>query len=82
MNKDFSELVEYLDKKFLDVDKKIDDLRGEFNLKFDQLLTAIDKLTNSIEMYHQEQLAIKMKMDIHEKWIFQLAEKLGLKLEY
>jgi flagellar capping protein FliD len=95
MNKDFSELVEYLDGKFVSVDKRfesidkrfdevnarIDKVEEKFDKKFDQLLTAIDKLTNSIEIYHQEQVAIKAKMDIHEKWIFQLADKLGLKLQ-
>lgn len=80
MNKDFSELVEYLDEKFAKIDAKLDEKSDKKDVQ--NLMNSIDRLANSIETYHQEQLAIKAKMDIHEKWILQLAEKLGLKLEY
>ncbi len=93
MNKDFSELVEYLDGKFVKIDKKFDVIEGRIDQcakqkdldvlieRVDSLTTSIDKLAKLITDYHQEQMAIKAKMDIHEKWIFQLAEKLGLKLQ-
>jgi hypothetical protein len=84
MNKDFSELIEYLDEKFAKIDANLEYLKENKADKKDVqgLMNSIDKLTNSIEIYHQEQVAMKAKMDIHEKWILQLAEKLGLKLEY
>ena len=79
MNKDFSELVEYLDKKFAETAKQKDlDILKE---RVDSLIDSIDRLAKLITDYYQEQMAIKAKMDIHEKWIFQLAEKLGLKLQ-
>jgi uncharacterized protein YlxW (UPF0749 family) len=83
MNKDFSELVGYLDTKFAKIDVDLEYLKENKADKKDvqNLMNSIDKLANSIETYHQEQMAIKAKMDIHEKWIFQLAEKLGLKLQ-
>jgi hypothetical protein len=79
MNKDFSELVEYLDKKFAETAKQKD--LDALKERVDTLIDSIDRLAKLITDYHQEQMAIKAKMDIHEKWIFQLAEKLGLKLQ-
>jgi len=42
----------------------------------------VDKLAKSVEDLHQEYIAITAKVDRHEKWIKQLADKLGIKLEY
>lgn len=84
MNKDFSDLVEYLDGKFAKVDSDLEYLKENKADKKDvrDLMNSIDRLANSIDAYHKEQLEMKAKMDIHEKWILQLAEKLGIKLEY
>jgi NifU-like protein involved in Fe-S cluster formation len=87
MNKDFSELVEYLDKKFENIDDKFEETAKQKDLdelkqRVDNLVTAIDNLTKSITDYHEEQVAMYEKMNIHEKWIKQIAEKVGLKLEY
>jgi len=46
------------------------------------LTISIDKLVKAIEVLRQEYFAIKSQLDRHEKWIHQIAEKLGIKLEY
>lgn len=46
------------------------------------LIVSIDKLTKSMSVYHDEYIALTMKVDKHEKWFQQVAEKLGLKLNY
>jgi len=46
------------------------------------LTVSVDKLAKAVEDMHQEFMAITAKVDRHEKWIKQIAEKLGLKLEY
>ena len=46
------------------------------------LIVAIDKLAKSMEIYHDEYVALTSKVDKHEKWFQQIADKLGLKLEY
>jgi len=79
MNKDFSELIEYLDEKFAETAKQKD--LDELKQRVDNLVTSIDKLTKSITDYHEEQLAISAKIDIHEKWIKQLAQKVGINLQ-
>ncbi len=58
MNKDYSELLEYLDKKFAEIDTNIEKLDNKVDSKFDRLLEAIDKLAKSIEIYHHEQVGI------------------------
>ncbi|MFH1657474.1 MAG: hypothetical protein ABH919_03330 [bacterium] len=126
MEKDFSELVEYLDKKFNnvdgkfnDIDKKFDNIDGKFDNidnnfnqidnKFDivsqkifdideklermeenkadksdidNLLGAVDGYAKKADTYFQEMVLLSHKVDRHEKWIQQMAEKLGVKLEY
>jgi len=46
------------------------------------LITAVDKLAGAIENLRLEYAAISSQLDRHEKWIKQIAEKAGVKLEY
>jgi len=46
------------------------------------LTLAVDKLVKSTQDLHQEYVIMIAKVDRHEKWIQQLADKLGIKLEY
>ncbi len=110
MDKDFSELIEYLNKKFNGVDEKFDGVDEKFdgvhkrfdklfdvfatkeniqeivkNLStkedFNNLLNAVDAYAKKADTYFQEMVMLAHKVDRHEKWIQQLAEKLGVKLE-
>ena len=96
MKEDFSELVEYLDKKFVSIDEKFASVSEQLRMKADKddlidkadkmdvdnLLTAIDGYAKKADTYFQEMVALSHKVDRHEKWLLQLAEKLGVKLEY
>ena len=46
------------------------------------LTVSVDRLVKAVENLRQEYFAIKSQIDRHEKWIHQIAEKLGIKLEY
>jgi hypothetical protein len=46
------------------------------------LTVAVDRLVKSVEDLKEEYLAIITKVDRHEKWFHQIAEKVGVKLEY
>jgi len=103
MDKDFNELIEYLNKKFNGVDKKFDGVDKRFDKLFDvfatkenieeivknlstkedfnNLLNAVDAYAKKADTYFQEMVMLSHKIDRHEKWIQQLAEKLGVKLE-
>lgn len=98
MNQDFSELIQYLDKKFIKLDEDILALRGEVadikeevtdikermatKVEVNKLLDAVDAYMKQGEDYRQEMLMLARKIDRHEKWILQIAEKLGMKLEH
>ena len=45
------------------------------------LIVAVDSLTKAISDLRVEYAAVANKNARHEKWILQLAEKVGLKLE-
>ena len=47
-----------------------------------ELVTAIDRLAKVVDDLRIEYAAVVMKVDRHEKWFHQIAEKLGIKLEY
>jgi len=46
------------------------------------LTVSVDKLTKAVADMHQEYIVISSKVDRHEKWFQQIADKLGIKLEY
>ncbi|MBI2577266.1 MAG: hypothetical protein HYV77_00270 [Candidatus Wildermuthbacteria bacterium] len=46
------------------------------------MTNAVDKLAKAVDDLRIEYSAMAMQLNCHEKWIQQLAEKLGIKLEY
>lgn len=78
MDKDLTELVKYLDQKFTHIDQRFDEVKEDFV----DLQTAVDAYAQKADTYFQEMVMLTHKVDRHEKWILQLAEKLGIKLEY
>lgn len=97
MNNDFSELIQYLDDKFAKVDKSFINLPSVFATKedlketteklvtkedFNNLLTAVDAYAHKADAYFQEMVALTHKVDRHEKWLLEIADKLGVKLKY
>ena len=50
--------------------------------EFSELQTAVDTYAKRADAFFQELLMLSQKVDRHEKWFHQIAEKLGLKLEY
>lgn len=47
-----------------------------------EIQSSIDVYANRADTYFQEMVALSHKVDRHEKWLQQLAEKIGVKLEY
>jgi len=78
MNNDFSELIQYLDDKFTNVDKRLTELDNNFN----KLTNAVDAYAQKADTYFQEMVMLSHKVDRHEKWLLEIAEKLGIKLKY
>ncbi len=61
-----------------EIDKRFDEVRQDFS----NLQTAVDAYAKRADTYFQEMVALSHKVDRHEKWIKQIASKLGVKLEY
>jgi len=49
---------------------------------FNNLQTSVDAYAQKADTYFQEMLMLANKVDRHEKWLHQVADKLGIKLEY
>jgi uncharacterized coiled-coil DUF342 family protein len=78
MKEDFSELIEYLDGKFREAENERTDIRNEVK----DLQGAVDAYAKKADTYFQEMVALSHKVDRHEKWLRQVAEKLDIKLDY
>jgi hypothetical protein len=55
---------------------------SELRERVDALYDGIDGYAKKADTYFQEMLMLAGKVDRHEKWLHQVAGKLGLKLEY
>ncbi len=86
-----SEEVANLHGEVSDIKETVTNLHGEVGdikekmatkVEVNKLLDAVDAYMKQGEDYRQEMLMLTHKVDRHEKWIQQIAEKLGVKLEY
>jgi len=49
---------------------------------FNELQKSVDAYAVKADKFFQELVMLANKVDRHEKWLLQIAEKLGIKLEY
>lgn len=54
----------------------------ELKKDFTNLQVSVDSYAKRADAFFQEMVALSHKVDRHEKWIKQLANKLGVKLKY
>lgn len=59
-----------------------EDFREEMRKSFSDLQTSVDAYAKKADDYFKEMVALSHKVDRHERWLHQIAEKLGIKLEY
>jgi len=74
-------------KKLIDVFTTRDEMKDMIgNLvtkeEFSNLQSAVDAYAKRADAFFQEMIVLAHKVDRHEKWLHQIAEKLGIKLEY
>ena len=72
-------------EKLLDVFATKEDFysfREEMRNGFSDLQALVDAYTKKADTYFQEIVMLAHKVDRHEKWLLQLAQKFGIKLEY
>ena len=94
---DNKELIEYLDEKFTGIDERfsgIDERLVKIEITLDSLVenkadkSDVNNLTNAVDAYmkradtyFQEMLVLAHRVDRMEKWMKQIADKVGIKLE-
>jgi len=76
-------------KKIIEANREVfpskedfENFKQELKASFSDLQTSVDAYTQKADNYFKEMTALSHKVDRHEKWIKQIAEKLGMKLEY
>ena len=77
---EFTKLFTHMNKRFDAIEKQLENTatKGELNT----LTNAVDAYAKQVETYMQEMLALAHKVDRMEKWIHQVAQATGVKLEY
>ncbi len=61
-----------------EIEEKFEGIRKDFS----DLQTSVDAYAKKADAYFQEMVMLAHKVDRHEKWFQQIAEKVGIKLEY
>lgn len=72
-------LVEF-NGRFTRIDERLEEKADKSDVN--NLTNAVDAYAQKADTYFQEMVMLSHKVDRNEKWIKQLAEKLGVKLEY
>ena len=75
---------EEVHQKFNGVDRKLEEVREEISdlrSMVQQLAVSVDGLTKAVDDLRIEYAAALGKLDRHERWIKQIAEKVGVHLE-
>ena len=78
---DIQKIIE-ANRETFPIKEDFESFREEMRKDFSNLQTSVDSYAKKADNYFQEMLALAKKIDRHEKWLHQLAEKLGVKLEY
>jgi len=77
--KDIQKLIEvFATREEVATKTDLEDLRKDFA----RLETSVDAYAKKADAYFQEMLMLARKVDRLEKWVSEIAKKLGMKLEY
>jgi len=77
-DKDIQKLIEvFATRDEVATKQDIEELKKDFS----NLQTSVDAYAKKADTYFQEMVMLAHKVDKLEKWIHQIAEKVGIKLE-
>jgi len=76
-------------KKIIEANKEVfpskedfESFKDEMKQSFSDLQTSVDVYAKKADTYFQEMVMLTHKVNRLEKWIQEIAEKVGIKLEY
>ena len=73
---EFTKLFKYITDRFDNVDKQFDNLSNRIN----NLEKLIDKVIKNQEIDEQERLVMGHQLDRLDRWVHEVADKIGYKL--
>lgn len=80
-NEDIQKIIE-ANQEVFPTKEDFENFKLELRESFSDLQTSVDTYAKKADDYFQEMVSLSHKVDRHEKWFHQIAEKLGIKLEY
>lgn len=80
-DKDIQKIIE-ANRKVFPSKEDFESFKEEIKQSFSDLQTSVDAYAKKADTYFQGMVMLAHKIDRHEKWFQQIAEKLGMKLEY
>ena len=79
---DLDKVSKVLLQEIFTTKEDLETFRQEVRKNFSDLHTAIDAYAKKVDAFAQEMVMLAHKVDRHEQWLHQIADKLGIKLEY
>lgn len=81
-NEDIQKLIEvFATRDEIATKKDLEKLRTELKQDFSDLQSAVDNYAKKADAYFQEMVMLAHKVDRLEKWVLQIAEKIGFQLK-
>ncbi len=80
-DKDIQKIIE-ANREVFPSKEDFESFKDEIKQSFSDLQTSVDVYAKKADTFFQEMVMLSHKVDRHEKWFQQIAEKLGIKLEY
>ena len=76
-------------KKIIEANREVfpskedfESFKDELKQSFSDLQTSVDAYAKKADTYFQEMVVLSHKVERLEKWLQQIADKVGIKLEY
>ena len=80
-DKDIQKIIE-ANREVFPSKEDFEGFKDEIKQSFSDLQTSVDEYAKKADAYFQEMVMLTHKVDRLEKWIQQIAEKVGMKLEH
>lgn len=80
-DKDIQKIIE-ANREVFPSKEDFEGFKNEIKQSFSDLQTSVDAYAKKADTYFQEMVMLTHKVDRLEKWIQEIADKVGVKLEY
>ena len=77
---EFTKLFKYMEKRFGELEAKMDTRFDETNNRIDKIISSLNTLAKRQEIDEEERLVMGHQLERLDQWVHQLAEKIGVKL--